>query len=196
MASQFQQAGYTIVGIQETRLRRPRAFPIGPYSVVAAAAGDTGQAGIELWIRADFICGQSKPLVVHATKRVLMVKVYTRCGLVQVVVAHALDSSYPLAERKEWWGVPGDIMLALFSRSAQSFWLVDANVSLGSVMSTTVGPRQPEKECEVGACFHKLLIQLEMTLPATCIEDEVAAGKSGSPSEPGKTFLTYLRLEV
>ena len=51
LAAQFQRFDYTVVGIQETRLRRPRAFPIGPYAAFAAASGDRGQAGIELWIR-------------------------------------------------------------------------------------------------------------------------------------------------
>ena len=50
-AAQFQRLEYTVVVIQETRLSRPRAFPIGPFAVCAAAAGERGQAGIELWIR-------------------------------------------------------------------------------------------------------------------------------------------------
>ena len=74
LAAQFQHEGYTIVGLQETRLRRPRAFPMGPFFGFSAAAGDKGQAGLELWIKSDFLQKQHQPLVVHASKRIRMVK--------------------------------------------------------------------------------------------------------------------------
>ena len=46
---QFQDAEITIVGIQESRARSNGQHNHGPFTCLVAA-GDKGQAGVELWI--------------------------------------------------------------------------------------------------------------------------------------------------
>ena len=77
LAAQFQQEGYTIIGLQETRLKKARAMPVRIFTVIASSAGDKGQAGIELWIKSSFLSPGKVPIVLHADMRMLLVKVET-----------------------------------------------------------------------------------------------------------------------
>jgi exonuclease III len=52
LAAQFQAIKLDIIGLQDTRLRKPRALAVGEYIVFAAAAATPkGQGGVEIWIR-------------------------------------------------------------------------------------------------------------------------------------------------
>ena len=55
LADQFQQAGVSIVGIQETRCREQVSGSCRGFEVFAAAADKAGQGGVEPWIRQDFL---------------------------------------------------------------------------------------------------------------------------------------------
>ena len=50
---------------------------------------------------------------------------------------------------------------------ALSAALIDANAALGSVQSAAVGGCDPDRECENGAEFHKILRQQRLFLPST-----------------------------
>ena len=47
LSEQCKEAKLVIIGLQETRMNRSRARPIGPYRVFVAAVGKRGQGGIE-----------------------------------------------------------------------------------------------------------------------------------------------------
>ena len=103
LASQFTAAGITVIGLQETRLSVPRATGIGQYLIFAAAANGKGQVGMELWIRSSWVPNPHDVLVMFASHRLLIVRAPMFVGVVQFVVAHALDTSYPAETVKEWW---------------------------------------------------------------------------------------------
>ena len=62
------------------------------HSIIASAAGKRGQGGLDLWVLRTWLKLSVAQLVLHATSRILIVKLVTIIGVVQVVVAHALIS--------------------------------------------------------------------------------------------------------
>ncbi len=106
-------------------------------------------------------------LVVHSAQRLLMVILQTLNGTVQVVVAHAPDSTYPEPERRAWWAAIRTIQRRVFRKDEPVIRPIDANATVGTVVSSSVGPVNPENESASGAWFHEALLSLDLILPAT-----------------------------
>ena len=84
LLAQFQAAKLTLVGLQETKCRRPRAKDTRPYRVFSSAAGPRGQSGIKLWVLKDWLQSTTTQLVVYTDHRLLLVSLHTQVGPVQV----------------------------------------------------------------------------------------------------------------
>ncbi len=97
-----------------------------------------GQGGIEIWLDKDWLEGVPKPIVLHASPRVLIVSLTSNIGLLHIVAAHALDYSYPFREVKQWWDEFDKINAGASIPSAVTLWLVDANATVGSVCSQSI----------------------------------------------------------
>ena len=83
----------------------------------------------------EYFFRQSDFVAIHASPRVLVVRVTARCLQCTVVVAHAPHSGVDAAARDLWWDdlsrrLPGQPDVVL---------LVDANARLGSSVSESVG---------------------------------------------------------
>ena len=74
------------------------------YQVFATGTGKRGQGGLELCILKTWLDLSHPALVVFASHRILLVSLHTIVGHIQVVVAHALDSSYTKEQILEWQG--------------------------------------------------------------------------------------------
>ena len=120
-------------------MRVPRARGVGLYLVFAAAAGTRGQGGLELWVLRTWLILSNAQLVLHESSRVLIVRLTTIVGIIQVLVAHALDSSYPQDVRH--------LLSTLLVKGVLTIWLVDTNVTAGSVQSYVSG--QYQQYCEL-----------------------------------------------
>ena len=84
-------------------MNKARAKPIGPFiQYFAVAAGLKGQGDIELWIFTSWLDYSQPPFVVFANHRLLWLSLRTSVGQIQVVVAHALYSSFPKDENFAW----------------------------------------------------------------------------------------------
>ena len=153
LASQFTAAGITVIGLQETRLGVARAMGIGQYLIFAAAANGKGQGGMELWMRSSWVPSPHDALVMFASNRLLIVRVPMLVGVVQFVVAHALDTSYPAERVKEWWAAFRSTLQSILVPSLLTIWLIDANATLGSSQSDAIGPHHPEKESIASGFF-------------------------------------------
>jgi hypothetical protein len=175
LASQFTAAGITVIGLQETRLSVARATGIGQYLIFAAAANGKGQGGMELWIRFLWVPSPHDARVMFASNRLLIVRVPMLVGVVQFVVAHALDTSYPAEKVKEWWAAFRSTLQSILVPSLLTVWLIDANATLGSSQSDAIGPHHPEKESKASGFFHALLLDWKMALPATFHHDDAGA---------------------
>ena len=74
-------------------------------------------------------------------------------GVVQFVVAHALDTSYPAESVKEWWATLRSTLQSILVPSFLAIGLIDANATLGSSQSDAIGPHHPEKTSIAGGFF-------------------------------------------
>ena len=74
------------------------------------------------------------------------------------------------------WKELRSILSQLVARGIATVWLIDANLTMGSVQSEAVGSYQPEHDSEVGAECHSLLTTWDMVLPATFHHDPTGAG--------------------
>ena len=153
LVSQFQAAKSTVIGLQETRCRRPRAKDTRPYRVFSTATGPRGQAGLELWVLKTWPATSETKMVLHSDQRVLVANLSTQIGAVQVTVAHALGSSYSLAEREEWWKHSSDIHTKVYKRNQRQIWLIDANATVGFIHSSAIGSVHAEQESFNGEWF-------------------------------------------
>jgi hypothetical protein len=78
LATQFMAMDLAIIGLQETRIRKPRAKDIAKHAVFASAATSRGQGGLEIWIRKDWLPSAGKSLILHADHRLLIVATTTK----------------------------------------------------------------------------------------------------------------------
>ena len=107
-------ANLVITGLQETRMKKPRAKPIGPYKVLASTAKKRCQGVIDLWLLSSWLDLSQPALVLFSYHRILLVSLHTMVGHIQVVVPHALDSSYTKDQMLEWWAQLKDAINASF----------------------------------------------------------------------------------
>ena len=167
LLAQLQAATLTVIGLQETRCRKPRAKDTGPYKVVSSAAGPRGQSRLELWVATAWLQSAATPLVLYADHRLLLVVLQLLNDTVQVVVGHALDRSYPFADREAWWLKFRSTQRQLLQTKYDTIWLIDANATIRSVRSAAVGPVHPEMQTDSGKLFHDALLNFDMALGAT-----------------------------
>ena len=105
-----------------------------------------------------------------------MVRLQTIVGPVQVLVAHALASSYPRQQRIEWWTRLADLLALHSDRDVFTDWLLEANLTMESVQSASVGSVHAEEEIDVGDLFHAQLLKWDLAWPATFRFDPLGAG--------------------
>ena len=58
---------------------------------------------MELWVLSSWVPKPQEVLVLFASHRSLIVRAPSIVGVLQLVVAHALDSSYLPERIEEWW---------------------------------------------------------------------------------------------
>ncbi|CAE7564448.1 unnamed protein product [Symbiodinium necroappetens] len=75
-------------------------------------------------------------------------------------------AGHPTAFRLAWWKATADLCMA-FSSALDWVFLVDANCSLGSTVSRSVGAHLAEEEDEAGEAFHSLLHSCGTWVPST-----------------------------
>ena len=116
-----------------------------------------GQGGLELWVLRTWLHMAVAQLVLHATSGIIIVKLVTIIGAMQVVVAHGLESSHYRGTILTWWKEFRIIRARPLCTHITTVWLIDDNNTMGLVQSDAVGPHHPEQEPEACAEFHSLL---------------------------------------
>ncbi|MFM7985901.1 MAG: hypothetical protein ACKPKO_41960, partial [Candidatus Fonsibacter sp.] len=97
------------------------------------------------------------PLILHTNPRLLIVTVTLIVGAFQIVVAHALDSSYTEGQIQGWWHQFHKTMQSIKRPGMMSLSLIDANCTLGAVQSPAIGPANPDIETTIGSFVHHML---------------------------------------
>ena len=128
-----------------------------------------GQGGVEIWIR-QCLCDSKDIFVLHATTRILLVRVSICASPFMLCSAHACcESQDPREEAAsmEWWKELGDVV-SRHRRDGETFlFCIDSNARVGSVISNPVGGAELDEESKNGEFFHAFLARTGMALPAT-----------------------------
>eukprot|EP00435_Cladocopium_sp_Y103_P017780 s237_g4.t1 len=177
---------YVIVAVQESRAKHTRTAMIGPYTRLIAA-GEGGQAGVELWLNGERISQliglPFTPLkdacVWFSSSRILA----TTCcfgGLrVDIVVIYAPQRGRPALEIQQWW-IQLRSILGQIRRGSTVLLLGDCNARVGSVTTDTIGPCNADVEDEAGALLRSVRSDFDLIIPSTFPEYH---------GGPGSTFV-------
>ena len=107
---QFEENQVHIIGVQESRARRSQCVENGPYTRLIAA-GECGNAGVELWINGQALAKAFKTVftaekdlcVWYQSKRVLGVRCNFGAIAFDVLVLYAPQRGRPPGEVQQWW---------------------------------------------------------------------------------------------
>ena len=170
---QIEHKGIHIVGVQESRARASGCVEMGPFTRIIAA-GERGQAGVELWLNRlalgrlfgiDVVT--DKDLCTwHADKRALAVRCSLGSIAFDVMVLYAPQRGRGLEEISTWWT---DIHSMMRKRDAAIplFCLGDFNASVGSVNSDECGDHAWDVEDESGAFLREFAMKWDLLIPST-----------------------------
>eukprot|EP00974_Lingulodinium_polyedra_P106987 10356450-Lingulodinium_polyedra.AAC.1 len=119
------------------------------------------------------------------------------CGLrIDAAALHAPHSGHPEEVVKAWWAETTRAIAAARAPGARLVICADANATMGSVQSQAVGSWQAETQGFTGDCFHALLLELGLALPATH-EEHYAGDNVGTWYAPrgGSKRLDYVAVQ-
>ena len=169
----FDEAGYHIVGVQETRLRKEPKIEQDLYFVFSAAATARGTFGIQIWFSRKHSLSPEGHFfkrdhfkILARDPRFLIIKVAAPFLRTIVVAAHAPTSQATSETVEQWWLTLSQTIPARFSQWPRIL-LVDANARLGSFPSRAVGSHHEDDQDTGGEFFHDFLIKNNQWVPAT-----------------------------
>lgn len=183
----FHDAGYHIVGVQESRLRKEVRMDQPHYIVVSAPATSGGHGGTQLWFSknnpvSDGCYFQKSHLRILARDpRILAVKVDAPFMRAIVISAHAPTSQSSSNTISDWWKELAKVVPAKYS-AWPKFVLVDANARIGSEVTRSVGDHQPDDQDPSGEAFHEYMLSQRLWAPATF--EECHSGPGGTWRHP------------
>ena len=173
LMKQFQDAEATIVGVQESRARSNGQHNHGPFTCLVAA-GDKGQAGVELWIngpvlsrdlRIDFNPREDVG-VIHATARIMVAQCHFGRTMLAVIVAYAPQRGRGEHEIGAWWSELRSIIRDI-NKSVPCVVLGDLNCRIGSVETDMIGGVGADFEDFAGEKLRELCQEYRLLIPST-----------------------------
>eukprot|EP00435_Cladocopium_sp_Y103_P042425 s1518_g11.t1 len=173
LREQMQAHGFNFMGVQETRCPGICSLVDNVYRLGAGA--EKGHWGVELWVnlRQPIAHHQEKPVllrqrdivVLHASPRLLIVRVDHPVWSATIIVAHAPQSGQSLTDRQSWWAHLTEQMQA-FLDDSPTFLLIDANAAPGEFDGCVVGSDAFPVSRSTGM-FRDLLATFDLCLPST-----------------------------
>lgn len=169
----FEEAGYHVVGVQETRLRKEAKIDQEKYFVFSAAATPRGHHGVQLWFSRKLpITAEGETFqrdhfrILAKDERRIIIKVEAPFLRAIFVSAHALTTQASSDNIERWWRYLETLIPPKYS-SWPCFIAADANARLGSMPSKSVGDWDPDEQDQSGDVFHDFLLKMRLWLPAT-----------------------------
>eukprot|EP00959_Pyramimonas_sp_CCMP1952_P236332 4938797-Pyramimonas_sp.AAC.1 len=176
LAEQFKIQGLGVVGTAETRMPFPWWANLGSYLVLHGPRHESGSHGCSLWLRRglqlvpgrpDTAISRQRLTVVKAIPTLLIVNLAAASLSVVFCVAHAPHSGHSVADIQAWWKSATRAVRRAADKANYVFLLMDANATLGTTVSSSVGSVVAEFENLRGSCFHKFLKDLKLCVPRT-----------------------------
>lgn len=173
-ANQFARAGVLMAGIQETRSRKAGVFNVGDFVVIATAANDEGQYGVDFWVNTSVVVGQSTHrgeylkrsslTVIHQDPRRLFVDVQCSVFSLLAIVLHCPYGTSRAA--KQWYEQTESLMQDL-AKDKCTIAFIDANAQVGREIPGVSGGFGPPKHSLSAGLFVPFCLKSGLSLPST-----------------------------
>ena len=173
LMQQFSEKNLHFVGVQESRARVSSTKCYGAFTCLIAA-GDKGQAGVELWINEaavrdalglDFTVTLDVG-VWHAAPRILAATCHLGVEAITIIVAYAPQRGLGEQAIAKWWNEL-KLVLQKCDTNRHIFVLGDLNCRIGSVESGQIGPVGAELEDLAGSFLRELCLDSGLCIPST-----------------------------
>ena len=175
LRSQFDEGGYHVIGLQETRAQESSVISTPDY-VRFVSGGQDGHHGCELWVHRQRKIGDrgespvtinpNKCTVLHADPRALIVSMnIDGCSLVFFVL-HAPHDGTEEDIRQQWWAkIQG--LLQRFKNVGHTVILADLNARFGDETPGRVGSLTCSRTTKNGESFLEMMEEMDGWLPST-----------------------------
>ena len=161
---QFEELGFNIIGIQESKSRSNGMWVTGSW-IVASTAAEGSKGGCQVWLHTRRF-DVAHVAVLSSSFRHLFVATSGKVPM-DILVLYAPHSEYPEAEREAWWHLVGSIVSSRRRPAACMLVLADANGLVGSKESSAIGSAFGSEENSSGCYFHEFVLAQKMWVPAT-----------------------------
>lgn len=168
----FHDAGYQIVGVQETRLRKEVRIEQEHYFVFSAVATPRGTFGMQLWFSKHLDLGagcffkRDHFKIIARDPRYLIVKVAAPFLRAIVIAAHAPTSQAKDEVVANWWFDLHGAIPAKY-RQWSRIALLDANARVGSIPTKAIGSFSADEQDTHGEYMHSFILDNELWIPST-----------------------------
>lgn len=182
---QFHEVGAHVVGLQETRMRKPTKIETEDYIVLCGCANARGHYGTQLWFSRKLPLDKAGTLyfkkehmkILHQDPRRLCVRVRSPFMKAIVISAHAPHSQAAEAERQDWWQQLAKTIPARY-KDWHHVVMIDANARLGEYPNGLVGDFAADTQDDNGGLFCDFLTCNGYWLPSTF--EATHSGESGT----------------
>ena len=176
LAEQLHAKGANIAALQETRGQEGRTR-IGKF-LRYSSGSIHGQYGTELWLHTEkplmhgrsptesIFFNDAQVVVVHRDPRRMIIRFQVKAWRLLIASLHAPHRGSEAHMISSWWKDTKQL-LHKFANAAFVIIAGDVNASVGSFISSSVGPTAAEQEDLPGQNWHSILRSLDCWLPCT-----------------------------
>ena len=165
ISQQAKDQGWSIIGLQETRVRQSILKSDPFFHMITTKATDRGHDGTEIWFSKEKVKGrpsfQKENLhVIHQEPSILAVAAQGTGFNADVISAHAPQRTDE--KREEWWKRLEKLIITRQQKGRSVILMADCNARLGSVESLSLGDMATEEECLNGERMRQMMEDLQL----------------------------------
>lgn len=207
LRQQLHEAGYHIIGLQETRANQQCTFQSSNYyRFVSGDLQGGGHRGVELWVSRQLPfnfnkdglqpqCFDAKDITVISAADDLMAATIRCAGHYLVVfVCHAPYDGADHDRKQDWW-TRFDTLLTRLRRKGKVILLGDFNSRLGHQVEDIIGDRVSIDHNDNGDRFTTLLQEHSLWLPSTFSSQQCTDDATWKHPRGHKARLDYIALD-
>ena len=168
LQNQFYRHRVAMAGLQEART--DKSTRVQANYLVLSGGGTTGNLlGCELWLSLRILrITINEVNTIDSSPRHLLVAIRAKLLVCNVLVGHAPQSDDPdKTASARWWRDITIVVRKYCDPDIPLLYLFDTNGTVGSTLSTAIGPRYQQEQNENGELFHQLLLETASYVPAT-----------------------------
>lgn len=171
---QFGEQGVHVIGLQETRMKKPARFEADEYYVLCGSATARGHYGTQIWFSKHLPLDREGTMffrkehlkIVYQDPRCLFVRVLAPFLQAIFISAHAPHTMADAEAKSKWWE-DLEAYLPKRYRCWHRFVMIDANARVGEYPSGLVGDHDADQQDDNGALFTEYLARGGIWLPST-----------------------------